>query len=131
MRIFSIRFQTSATMIPRYASLLSAAFLCGSACAQSGTLDPSFGNAGIATFQPGSLHDVANDVIALGDNTSLICGVARVGDRNSIFIAHLLKDGSLDQAFGTDKGYTFFTIGEEAYGYAMARDGQRYRRGAL
>lgn len=124
MRIFAIRFQIRATMNPRYASFLLAALTLGSAYSQSGTLDPTYGNAGISILQPGDFHDVTHDVIALDDNTSLICGVARVDGRNSILIAHLLEDGSLDAGFGTNAGYTFFTIGEEAYGYAMGRDSQ-------
>ncbi len=106
-----------------YAVILFAA-LVGQATAQSGTLDPTYGNGGITLLQPGDLHDVTHDIIVLGDNTSLICGVARVGGRNSIFIAHLFNDGSLDAAWGTSSGYTFFSIGEEAYGYAMGMDSQ-------
>ncbi|MBK6344119.1 MAG: hypothetical protein IPF41_16495 [Flavobacteriales bacterium] len=108
----------------RYASFFLAALALGRAFSQSGTLDPTYGNAGISILQPGDFHDVSHDVIVLGDNTSLICGVARAGGRNSIFIAHLLDDGSLDGSFGTSSGYTFFTIGEEAYGYALGIDSQ-------
>lgn len=106
-----------------YAVILFAA-LVGQATAQSGTLDPTYGNGGITLLQPGDLHDVAHDVMVLGDNTSLICGVARYNDHNSIFIAHLFNDGSLDASWGTNSGYTFFTIGEEAYGYSMGLDSQ-------
>lgn len=109
-------------MMKRYPPLLLAGLMATAAQAQSGALDPTYGNGGIAILQPGDFHDVAHDAIALEDNTSLICGVARFNGRNSIFIAHLLEDGALDTGFGTNGGYTFFTIGQEAYGYAMARD---------
>lgn len=110
-------------MKQHYAVILFAA-LVGQATAQSGTLDPTYGNGGITILQPGDLHDVVHDVIVLGDNTSLICGVAHYNGRNSIFIAHLFNDGSLDASWGTNSGYTFFSIGEESYGYAMGLDSQ-------
>lgn len=110
-------------MLKRYTPLLLAGALTAAAQAQSGTLDPTYGNGGIVILQPGDLHDVAHDIIVLEDNTALICGVARYNGQNSIFIAHLFDDGTLDTGFGTNEGYTFFTIGQEAYGYAMALDG--------
>ncbi|MBK8500379.1 MAG: T9SS type A sorting domain-containing protein [Flavobacteriales bacterium] len=103
---------------------LAVSISTGSLVAQPGTLDPSFGGTGIVTLQPGDFHDVTHDVIALADNSSLICGVARHLGRNAIFIGHILEDGSLDAFFGTDQGYTYFNIGEEAYGYAMGTDSQ-------
>jgi uncharacterized delta-60 repeat protein len=114
----------SPTMKQRNAALLITALLASQISAQSGTLDPTYGNGGISILQPGDLHDVAHDIVVLGDNTSLICGVARVDGRNSIFVAHLYNDGSLDASWGTSGGYTFFTIGDEAYGYAMGVDSQ-------
>lgn len=92
--------------------------------AQPGALDPSFGTAGIVRLAPGTLHDVAYDIVALPDTSTLICGVAQHNGKNAIFISHLLQDGTLDTAFGTSNGYTFINIGEEAYGYSMARDGE-------
>lgn len=91
-----------------------------SSTAQPGTLDPSFGAGGIQVLQPGDFHDVVNDVIALEDTTTLICGVARHDGKNAMFVGHLLQDGSLDAGFGTSAGYTFINNGEEAYAYAMA-----------
>ena len=109
-----------------FTSLLTTALL-----AQPGTLDPSFAFAGIQQLAPGTFHDVAHDVIALPDTTSLICGVAQVDGTNAMFLAHLMADGALDTGFGTDQGYTFFNFGEEAYAYAMGlgTDGSIYMAG--
>lgn len=90
--------------------------------AQPGTLDPTFGTAGIQELVPGTLHDVAHDVIALPDTSLLICGVAQHDGNNAVFLAHLLQNGTLDPGFGTDAGYSYFNLGEEAYGYSMALD---------
>lgn len=116
--------QRSSTLA--FSSLLTTALL-----AQAGTLDPSFANGGIQELAPGTLHDVAYDVIALPDTTSLICGVAQVSGTNAMFVAHLLQDGSLDSGFGANAGYTFFNYGEEAYAYAMGLglDGSIYLAG--
>lgn len=108
----------------RIATLSFAICVSTGLLAQAGTLDPSFANVGILELAPGTMHDVAYDVIALPDTTSLICGVARHNDHNAMFLAHLLEDGSLDTGFGLDAGYTFFNIGEEAYAYTMGRDVQ-------
>ncbi len=111
-------------MRKHYTLLFAAMLTLRAASGQSGVPDPDYGNAGIVILQPGDLHDVAYDIMALDDNSSLICGVARIEGSNAIFLAHLLEDGSLDEAFGTDEGYTFISIGEEAYGYAMGRDSE-------
>ncbi len=113
-------------------SSLNLLSLCTTALlAQAGSLDPEFGNAGIQELAPGTLHDVAYDLIALPDTTTLICGVAQHDGTNAMFLAHLLHDGSLDTGFGTSSGYTYFNFGEEAYAYALARstDGSIYMAG--
>lgn len=115
----------------RSSTLAFSTLLSTSLLAQAGTLDPSFANAGIQQLAPGTLHDVAYDVIALPDTTSLICGTARINGTNAMFVAHLLQNGSLDSGFGTNSGYTFFNYGEEAYAYAMGLglDGSIYLAG--
>lgn len=115
----------------RSAALTCSALLSTALLAQAGTLDPSFANGGIQQLAPGTLHDVAHDVVALPDTTSLICGVAQINGTNAMFVAHLLQDGSLDPGFGTSAGYTFFNYGEEAYAYAMGlgADGSIYLGG--
>ena len=108
---------------------LSTAFLFTTAVlAQSGTLDPSFSGDGIQILQPGTVHDVGNEVLALGDTTLLVCGTTKVGAVNSAFVVHLLQDGSVDASWGTSSGYTFLTVGLEAYLYDMAlgADGSIY-----
>ncbi|HRH38103.1 MAG TPA: hypothetical protein PK760_07155, partial [Flavobacteriales bacterium] len=91
--------------------------------AQPGALDPSFGNAGIVTMAPGDLHDVAYGILALGDGSSVICGATHINGNNAMFVAHILENGHADESWGTNSGYTFFNIGEEAYAYDLARDG--------
>ena len=44
----------------RYASFFLAALALGRAFSQSGTLDPTYGNAGISILQPGDFHDVSH-----------------------------------------------------------------------
>ena len=92
--------------------------------AQSGTLDPTYAGTGIQLLQPGDLHDVGHEVIALADSTSLVCGVAHVNGTNSAFVLHLLENGDRDSDWGQNNGYTFISVGLEAYAYDMARDAQ-------
>jgi uncharacterized delta-60 repeat protein len=93
--------------------------------AQPGTLDGSFGTGGIQILQPGTVHDVGKDIIALADSSSLVCGVTYANGAFSGFLAHLNADGTVDTGFGTNGGYTIVDLGEETYFYNMqlASDG--------
>jgi uncharacterized delta-60 repeat protein len=87
--------------------------------AQPGTLDPSFSGDGIQILQPGSGHDVGKEIIALDDHSSLICGVTFAGGAFSGFVAHIQENGTVDNSFGANNGYTFVDLGEETYFYDM------------
>ncbi|HMC96140.1 MAG TPA: T9SS type A sorting domain-containing protein [Flavobacteriales bacterium] len=90
--------------------------------AQPGTLDPTFNGGGVEILQPGAVHDVGHEVIALPDSTTLVCGTANVNGTNSAFVMHLMEDGQVDPGWGMNSGYTFLTVGLEAYAYDMAVD---------
>src|SRR5262245_61801997 len=108
--------------------VIAISLIASTAMAQPGTLDPSFNGTGIQILQPGPVHDVGNDVIALDDTTTLVCGVTQQAGVWTVFVVRLLQDGSVDPAWGTSAGYTFVPVGLEAYAYDMvqATDGSIY-----
>ncbi len=95
------------------------------ATAQPGSLDACFAEGGILVLHPETVPmaetDVVSDVIALPDHSLLIGGTAYHDGAQVMFMAHVLEDGSLDTAFGTDGGYTFFPVGWQAYGTSLAQ----------
>jgi uncharacterized delta-60 repeat protein len=107
----------------KHSIFVSLILIPGACFTQSGVLDPTYAGDGISVLQPGDLHDIAYDIIALEDNRSMICGTARQNGIMRAFIARLLPDGSVDTDFGTDAGYTFFSAGVNATGkVSAARD---------
>lgn len=78
------------------------------AFAQAGTLDPDFATAGIGTYLIESTYDRGFEIIALADNSMLVCGEAYINNVASAFVTHIQDDGTVDTSFGESNGYTFF-----------------------
>ncbi|MBL0053512.1 MAG: T9SS type A sorting domain-containing protein [Bacteroidetes bacterium] len=87
--------------------------------AQPGTLDPSFGSAGTAVFAPGTQHDVATDIVALPDTTTIICASTKLNNITQGILMHILSDGTMDSTFGVN-GLAILNIGKETYPYELA-----------
>jgi uncharacterized delta-60 repeat protein len=87
---------------------------------QAGTLDDTYGDQGIVMLSPGSIHDVAYDIVMLEDSTSMICGVGTHNGVMSGFLMHILVDGSQDMSFGTS-GIVWISYGAETYAYKLLR----------
>lgn len=98
--------------------VLFQSLLSNSSYSQTGTLDPTFGNSGIDTLSPGSLHDVAYDVICLEDTSMYVCGAAVINGFWSGILMHLNPDGSQDMSFGTN-GLAVMHYVNDAFAYDM------------
>ena len=99
-------------------AILAFAATTTGAFAQAGTLDPDFATAGIGTYLTNGQFAKGYDMIALADNSMLVCGTAYQDNTYKAFVTHLLEDGTVDIAFGESNGYTFFEA--DSYGFAMA-----------
>ena len=94
--------------------LQALSILPGLALAQPGSLDPTFGDAGVVLLQPGFHFDEASAVATLPDNTVILAGWTwgLFGpDTIRGLVVHLLDDGSLDPSFGMG-GYAPIIGGE-------------------
>ena len=91
----------------------------------NGTLDTSFGNAGIAMVPlSGTTNDVAHDVAIQKDGKIVIAGSARSGSINNNddgAVVRLNTDGSLDTSFG-DHGKTLIGLGDDEVAEGMTID---------
>lgn len=85
---------------------------------QVGTIDPTFANAGIGTYAPGTLHDVVYSIIPLPDTSMLIAGTAKINNMSGSVVMHILQDGTIDTAYGNN-GKVLVQFGMECYAYGM------------
>jgi uncharacterized delta-60 repeat protein len=67
----------------------------------SGSLDASFGTAGIATVATGSPFEAVNDMQIQADGKLVVVGNAYNGSNNNVSVFRLNTDGTLDGTFGT------------------------------
>ena len=95
------------------------------AFAQAGSLDPEFATAGIGLYQPNQNNFIGNKIIALPDNSMLVCGYSIIFSSNA-FVTHILENGSIDTTFGVSSGYTFLGTGTTASTMAVAPDQSIY-----
>jgi uncharacterized delta-60 repeat protein len=79
-----------------------------------GTLDDSFGNAGVASHDLGEGEDFARNIAVLPDGRIVLAGTAESFGRR-FAVAMLNPDGSLDTTFG-DGGLVFVKQGRTAEG---------------
>lgn len=125
----------------RRTSALALSFIAGAAIliisatstaafAQAGSLDPDFATAGIGSYFPGSEHSRSYDIIALADNSMLLCGYSYANGQQSAGVAHILENGAIDPSFGESSGYTLLSDGNlTAYTMALAPDQSIYLAG--
>ena len=89
--------------------------------AQTGALDPTFGNGGIVMLAPGTLHDVVYGMDLQDDGKVIFTGVARItspsGFTTDLVIGRLNTDGTLDATFGTAGLFTYASAGGSVFGY--------------
>lgn len=78
--------------------------LSQAALAQPGTIDPTFGNQGMATMDIGTSTDVASIVLAQPDGKVIVAGGRALGwryvTRSTTSVARFMNNGSLDPSFG-------------------------------
>ncbi|MCA9065467.1 MAG: DUF642 domain-containing protein, partial [Planctomycetaceae bacterium] len=87
-----------------------------------GTLDTSFGTAGLATTDFSATSDVANALTVDANEKIIVVGSTVVGAYNDIAVARYNADGSLDTTFDTD-GKVIHNIGFSDHGLDVAMDG--------
>jgi uncharacterized delta-60 repeat protein len=94
----------------------------------SGPLDPSFGNAGVATANIPGTDAEAWRAVLQPDGKILVAGLAR-SDHERIAVARFNPDGSLDSAFAGGGAFQFSAsaVGDSgAFALALAPDGRFY-----
>lgn len=89
--------------------------------AQPGSLDATFGNAGVVILQPGSIHDVGLDIVIAPDTTSYVVSQVTYQDTVASAVTHLLANGELDLAFG-EGGSCYIHGGMELRARAIVRN---------
>ncbi len=87
---------------------------------QDGTLDPTFGAAGIAAVQvSGYTTDEGRAGVLLADGKILICGNSGPWSAGDMTVVRLLPDGTLDASFGTT-GVVTTDVGGDDAGFGLA-----------
>lgn len=77
-----------------------------------GRLDPTFGEAGVRTVSFGSGRTRVSGLAALPDGRYYLTGYTTTGnDDETVFLARLLSDGTVDTSFGTS-GVVWADVGE-------------------
>lgn len=91
-----------------------------------GTLDTTFGSAGIVITDIGGAQDEARSVAILGDGRIVAFGTTATGDVADFALARYNSDGSIDAAFGSGGLVTtdFANSVELAAGMALQADGR-------
>ena len=86
----------------------------------NGTLDPTFGSAGMVTTDFAGSNDEGYDVAIQPDGKIVVAGVTNSGgDNNDFALARYNPDGSLDGSFGSGGQVVADVIGASEVGQAM------------
>ena len=108
------------------AAALAALLLAhGSARAQSGVLDPTFGNAGVTVTPVGNADDFGRAIAVQDDDRIVVAGTCNTGNDDFCVVRYLL-DGTLDPDFGGGTGKATAAIrtgADEASAVALDGDG--------
>ena len=88
--------QRRAALVAAFAATLLAH---GSARAQSGVLDPTFGNAGVTVTAVGNADDFARAIAVQDDDRIVVAGTCNTGNDDFCVVRYRL-DGTLDPSFG-------------------------------
>jgi uncharacterized delta-60 repeat protein len=94
----------------------------------NGTLDGTFGSAGVATYSgAGDHYDYGNGVALQGDGRIVVLGVTSIGTAFDILLLRYNSNGTLDTTFGTGGVVIYGDSGaRNDYGYALViqKDGK-------
>jgi uncharacterized delta-60 repeat protein len=103
------------------------AALAATASAQPGTLDPTFGNGGVATFTLDDVWVPATDILPMPDGDNLVVSISRDDQYiDRMLLMRLNPDGSLDNAFGQNGKVRWSpgSLGMRAQGSKLLPDGK-------
>jgi uncharacterized delta-60 repeat protein len=94
----------------------------------NGTLDGTYGTAGVATYSgTGDNFDYGNGVALQGDGRIVVIGATSIGTAFDILLLRYNSNGTLDNTFGTGGVVTYGDAGtRNDYGYALViqKDGK-------
>jgi uncharacterized delta-60 repeat protein len=100
---------------------------------RDGSLDPSFGSAGLVTTTMGTGFDGASSLVLQPDGKIVVGGSCSVGATTQICLARYDTNGTLDSSFGNG-GKSFTTLSEfqndRLYSLALLPDGKLIGAGA-
>jgi uncharacterized delta-60 repeat protein len=87
----------------------------------NGTLDGTFGSAGVVTYSgAGDHYDYGNGVALQGDGRIVVLGVTSIGTAFDILLLRYNSNGTLDTTFGTGGVVIYGDSGDRNdYGYAL------------
>ncbi len=89
----------------------------------AGVLDSTFGDAGVATFDPNGTNDAGYGIALLDDGTFVIVGSSLNSDGYAtIVVMKLSSTGSLVSSFADDGVYTYEEDATDLTGYGIALD---------
>lgn len=89
---------------------------------ENGTLDPDFGFNGIANLSVPNCSVEAEDLVLRPDGKMVLSGQCTCNGVREALVALFNTDGTLDQEFGAESGYSKLPLGENCFGYAVALD---------
>jgi uncharacterized delta-60 repeat protein len=92
----------------------------------NGSLDSSFGTAGIVIKPIGSADDIANSLLLQTDNKIVVGGSSNNGNDNDFAVLRYNNNGTLDSSFGTSGQVitTFISGMDELKSLALQSDGK-------
>ncbi|MCB0402529.1 MAG: T9SS type A sorting domain-containing protein [Flavobacteriales bacterium] len=100
--------------------------ITGSALAQSGVPDATFGSSGITITDINGNDDAARNMLLQPDGKIIVGGYTDIGTDEDFLLVRYLADGSLDNSFGTSgKVITHISDGNDVIrGLALQSDGK-------
>jgi uncharacterized delta-60 repeat protein len=87
-----------------------------------GSIDPGFGDGGVAQIDFGREYSLATDIVALPDGRFLVVGLSRLpGSGDALAAVRLLPDGGLDPSFGDGETTEFVVDPGSGWDFVGAR----------
>jgi uncharacterized delta-60 repeat protein len=88
----------------------------------NGTLDPSFGLGGIASYSIGTLSEIINTITLTPDLKIIAGGTTQTGNNTDMILMRFLNNGSIDVDFGAG-GLSIFDLGGTDIIFSLAQQG--------